>query len=206
MADDPAATPPAGDTPPAAPPPSNAPGDGTSLAGGTPPEPPKQPDPPAPAPELKLESLKLPDGMKLEGDMKDGFAKAIAEADPNKRAQALLDLYAGESKKIAEAAHKGFHDLNQKWVGEVKADAEIGGDKWPQVAATIAKGLDTYGTPGVRQALNLTGAGNNPEVIKTLYKMASALAEGGHVGGNPPAGSGEKDLSELMYPAMKGNG
>src|SRR3954468_15349609 len=98
-------------TPPAAPP-TPAPG-GTAgsppatPAGGTAPA--AQPADTKPAltdtqtaPELKFESIKVPDGIKLEGEAKDAFAKAITEGDPNKRAQALLDLYAGEAKKAQE--------------------------------------------------------------------------------------------------------
>src|SRR4051794_27404268 len=100
----------------AAPPPSPAPGAGTGSPGtpadGTP-EPQKAPEtkpaltdvPPA-APEFKLESLKMPEGLKLEGDTRGAFEKAIQEGDPNKRAQALLDLYAGEAKK----AQAGLYD------------------------------------------------------------------------------------------------
>jgi hypothetical protein len=211
-------TPPAGTTP-AAQPPSPAPGDATGSpgtpAGGTPPAPAPEAQKPAEgkpaltdaqsAPELKFESIKIPEGVKLEGETKDAFAKAITEGDPNKRAQALLDLYAGEAKKAQEGAFKTFQDMNKQWVDSVKSDPEIGGDNWANVQKTIAKGLDTFGTPGVRQALNLTGAGNNPDVIKTFYKMAKALSEGGHVSGNPPAQGGERSLPELMYPTMKGS-
>jgi hypothetical protein len=205
-------TPPAGGTttPPAdntqaAPPPSPAPG-GTSAGGTPPPETkPALTDVPPAAPEFKLESLKMPEGLKLEGDTRGAFEKAIQEGDPNKRAQALLDLYAGEAKKAQSGLYDTFNKMNKDWVDAVKADPEIGGDNWANTQRTIAKALDTFGTPGVRQALNLTGAGNNPDVIKTFYKMAAALAEGGHASGSPPAQGGEKGLAELMYPTMKGS-
>jgi hypothetical protein len=200
-------TPPADKTVPeaAAPGTASSPPNGTS-AGGTPPQekPPVLTDTQT-APELKFDSIKMPEGLKLEGEAKDAFTRAIAEGDPNKRAQALLDLYAGESKKAQEGVYKTFHEMNKQWVDSVKSDSEIGGDNWANTQKTIAKALDTFGTPGVRQALNLTGAGNNPDVIKTFYKMAKALAEGSHASGNPPTQTGEKGLAELMYPTMKGN-
>lgn len=196
-----------GATPPATPPsadlgvPAQPPSPG-EPAGGTRPA---LTDVPPAAPELKLDTVKFPEGMKLEGETRGAFERAIQESDPNKRAQALLDLYAGEAKKAQEGAYKTFNDMNKQWVDAVKADSEIGGDNWANTQRTIAKALDTFGTPGVRQALNLTGAGNNPDVIKTFYKMAKALAEGGHASGSPPAQTGEKGLAELMYPNMKGS-
>jgi hypothetical protein len=195
----PPATPPSADTGVPAPPVSPQ-----EPAGGTPPKTALTDVPPA-APELKLDTVKFPEGMKLEGETRGAFEKAVQESDPNKRAQALLDLYAGEAKKAQEGAYKTFNDMNKQWVDAVKADSEIGGDNWANTQRTIAKALDTFGTPGVRQALNLTGAGNNPDVIKTFYKMAKALAEGGHASGSPPAQTGEKGLAELMYPNMKGS-
>jgi hypothetical protein len=208
-------SPPAGTTPAAQPPspaPGAAAGSSGTPAGGTPaPQEQKAPEGrPAltdaqTAPELKLDAVKVPEGLKLEGETKDAFARAITEGDPNKRAQALLDLYAGEAKKAQTSMYDTYNKMNKDWVEAVKADPEIGGDNWANVQKTIAKALDTYGTPGVRQALSLTGAGNNPEVIRTFYKMAKSLTEGGHVGGNPPAQQGEKGLAELMYPTMKGS-
>jgi hypothetical protein len=200
----PETTPPAGSTPPSPPTPGSAAQPGVPSgepAGGTEP---KAALTDAPA-EFKFESLKVPEGVKLEGETKTAFETAMKESDPNKRAQGLLDLYAAESKKAQTGLYDTYNKMNKDWVDAVKADSEIGGDKWVNTQKTIAKALDTYGTPGVRQALNLTGAGNNPDVIKTFYKMAAALAEGSHASGSPPAQSGEKGLAELMYPTMKGS-
>jgi hypothetical protein len=85
-------------------------------AGGTPPEKPPVLTDTQTIPELKLDTIKMPEGVKLEGEAKDAFAKAINEGDPNKRAQALLDLYAGEAKKAQEGAYKTFQDMNKQWV------------------------------------------------------------------------------------------
>src|SRR3954451_22223241 len=120
------ASPPAGTTP-AAQPPSPAPGAATGSpgtpAGGTPPAPEaaKPEGKPAltdaqTAPELKLDALKVPEGLKLEGETKDAFARAIAEGDPNKRAQALLDLYAGEAKKAQTTMYDTYNKMNKDWV------------------------------------------------------------------------------------------
>src|SRR3982750_320989 len=116
---DPAGTPPAGSPPAASPP--EAPGGAPSPsipgqpAGGTPPieakpasDKPALTDQAPEAPVLKMDSVKIPDGIKLEGEAKTGFEKAITEADPTKRAQELLDLYAGEAKKAQEGAYKTF--------------------------------------------------------------------------------------------------
>src|SRR5439155_22514769 len=125
---------------------------------------------------------------KLDEGMSKQFTDIATEAKLSPAAaQKLIDLDIARQKSFSEAMAKTYRDTNEKWVEEVKADAEIGGDKLQPTLTTISKALDTFGTPKVREALNLTGAGNNPEIVKTLFKMAKALTEGGHVTGQPAA-------------------
>jgi hypothetical protein len=116
----------------------------------------------------------------------------------------LMALQADSLKTQAAApvqAVAGYSDVG--WQNEIKADKEIGGDKLPATLQTVSKALDQYGTPGVRQALDYTGAGNNPEIVRTIYAMAKALGEGGHVNGNPPNGrQGPIDAASAIYPNL----
>lgn len=117
----------------------------------------------------------------------------------------LLGEYATRMKSTQEAAVKAFVETNEKWQAEIKADKEIGGDKLPAVLQTIGKVLDNpkLTDPGFKEALNYTGAGNNPAIVKTFYKMALALTEGGHVGGTPPAEAGQKPTgAAALYPNL----
>lgn len=143
--------------------------------------------------------LKLPEGFKADDPVFKQFGEIATKAKiAPESAQKLFDLYTSEVKKVSESAHDGFRQLNQQWQNEVKGDPEIGGDKLPAVLQTVSKAFDVYGAPGVKEALTLTGAGNNPAIVKTFYKMARALTEGGHVGGKPA--SEPRDLASLMYP------
>lgn len=118
----------------------------------------------------------------------------------------LLTTYKARMDAQSESAVKQFLDVNETWTKEVMADPKIGGDKWPEVKQTIGKLLDNpqFADPGLKEALNYTGAGNNPAIIKSFYNMAKALTEGGHVGGQP---AGTKPAtpttgSHAMYPNL----
>jgi len=167
-------------------------------------EPPKQ-EPTAPEP-LTMESIKLPEGFTVDEEISNNFLEVMNDAKltPGERAQKLIDLQAGLMAKAAEANYKAWSDMQTQWQDEVRADPEIGGEKLAPALGEISKLVDTYGSPELRQALDLTGAGNNPHVIKFLHKIAKDLGEGGPVLGAP---SQSKDsLADRLYPSMKKQG
>lgn len=67
-------------------------------------------------------------------------------------------------------------------------DPEIGGAKLAGVKATVASAMAQFGNADeIKSALNETGAGSNPVLIKWFNRMASALSEGTPVkGGGVP--------------------
>lgn len=155
----------------------------------------------AAAAEVKLEELKLPEGFKME----EATAAALKEILGDKalsaqdRMQKLTDIHTGLLKTHAETQLKAWNDIQEKWVGEIKADPEMGGPKFQVMQATVSKALDQFGTPNVRKALTLTGAGNNPDVVKTFFKMSQALVEAGAVPAAKPAAQ-PKTAADIMWP------
>lgn len=122
--------------------------------------------------------------------------------------EAMTELLTNYRKRMTDAsgaAAKAFHEVNAKWQDEVKADPEIGGDNLPKVLQTIGKVLDNpqFADPKFREALNYTGAGNNPAIVKTFYRMAKALTEGSHVGGAPVARPKPAPGANALYPNLK---
>jgi len=62
------------------------------------------------------------------------------------------------------------------------------------------KALETFGTPELRDVLNMTGMGNHPEVIRAFYKAGKAISEDRFVQGNPRGA--EPDMAKRMFPTM----
>lgn len=154
------------------------------------------------APAFDAAKLTLPEGFapdeKLMGSFKDLMT---ADLPPQERGQKLIELYSGALKQVGEANSKAWTDLNAQWVNEVKADPEIGGAKYDTTKATIAKAIDTLGpkdAASFRQALDVTGAGNNLAVWRAMAKFAKAVTEGQHVGGSPPKDT--PDIGATFFP------
>lgn len=162
-------------------------------------EPPKAGDP---AP-LDIAKLILPEGMDAKDPALGQFAELAGTAKLDQAtAQKFMDLYTSEVKKSVDAGTQAWSALNAQWTEAVQKDPDIGGANLPNVQSTISKAFDQYGTPGLKEALNMTGAGNNPDVIKTLYNMAKKLTEGSPTQGTPPAAA-SGDLASIMYPNLK---
>jgi len=160
--------------------------------------------------------FKPPEGFDLD-------EKSIEEVTPifkelalsNAEGQKLVDLYAKISREAAEAPVKFWRETQQKWLDEVRADPEIG-DKIELVKTTVNKALTTYLSPTevakLKSALNYTGAGNNPDIIRALFKLTSPLVEGGEVrGGGPvevraPNAASRPTAAEAMFPSLAQRG
>lgn len=165
----------------------------------------------------KYEAFKPPEGWadkgwELDQTVIDKAVPLFKELGiPQEGAQKLIDLYAAESQREHEAGLALVKDQNDKWISEIKADPEIGG-KLDHVKTTVSKAIDsvlgaTLG-PKFREALNFTGAGNNPDIIRGLFKFGSSLVEGSHVSGKGPATTGQgqtgqkPSLAKALYPNL----
>lgn len=164
-------------------------------------DPPKQE---APAP-LTKDSVKLPEGFEADDETMGKFVDLLNDdkKTPAERAQGLIDLQAEVMKKGAEKSTQDFLDTQKQWQDAVKADKDIGGEKLDPALGRISQLIDTHDRPDkLREAFEVTGMGNHPEMIRFLDKIAARLAEGGITPGGLP--STKKSVAERMYPSMKG--
>lgn len=145
---------------------------------------------------LTSESFTVPEDVEIPKEAMSSFVEIMnnAEMSAAERGQALLDLQVETMKGLtdaaAEAGQKLWNDTQTEWQEAAKALPEIGGDKLPQTLATIKKGLEQVGADAETfKAFDLTGAGNNPHIIKVLHGLTKNLVEGGHVSGAPVRGT-----------------
>lgn len=150
---------------------------------------------------LTLASLKLPEGVeKFDEKLTTKFLAAMNDAalSPVDRANALIALQAEAMKAVSEGNNTLWRETQEGWKKEVEALPDIGGVKLPETLAGIRKLVDTYGTPEVLDAFDLTGAGNNPHVIKFLAKIVADMGEGKPLSGKPAAQA--TTMAERLYP------
>ncbi|KQN10270.1 hypothetical protein ASE85_02445 [Sphingobium sp. Leaf26] len=192
------ATPPADSAPadPAAPAAADPDDDGdTALGGKKPavdPDKPTDPapaDPDAPAAPVVPEAYELtaPEGMTIDADLLTEATPIFKEAGlTNDQAQAILPAAKSLIEKTQQSAVQTMIDAgNQQrkaWLDAAKADEQIGGNKWDASLGSAAKAFDALGHPEgspFRTALNETGFGNHPEMIRIFARIGEMVGEDG---------------------------
>lgn len=149
---------------------------------------------------FKVEEIKLPEGMQIDAPIAEKFVGVVNKFGLGRDAVAeLTALQAEAMKNVSEAGSKLYADMQETWRNEAKADTVIGGEKLAPVLGNVAKVVDRYGTPALRGVFDLTGAGNNLEVIKFINNIYSDLGEAHFVPSDTPS-TGSKDQASILYP------
>lgn len=154
-----------------------------------------------------------PDGAALD-------TKAIESATPifkelglsQSQAQKLVDFYNAQTKANADQLNSTIAQVREAWRDEVAADPDIG-NKIPEVKVEIGRALDKLGdaklVKSFRETMDSTGIGDNPALIKTLFRFAKLVNEGSHVTGGGPSEEGQTrpgtpkpTAAQAMYPTL----
>jgi hypothetical protein len=158
-------------------------------------EPPKPEDPPvketAPAeapPAVTWTDFTLPEDVKLNDSTLGEFKEILGgELPPQERGQRLIDMHLKNIQErdqmAAEYQVKVWNDTQVQWKDAVKADPELGGNRFDTTIKTCISAVNRFGGNAQQrsellQALDFTGAGNNPAIIRLINNMASKLVEG----------------------------
>lgn len=163
------------------------------------------PDPAAPAEPASIDpaSYKLEaEGITLNPELLTAARTELAAAGvPPEAAPALMSILKQSLEAQAAAQTAAFTTLNAKWTTESEALPEFQGERKAQSLAIIGRAVDDYGSPEVREAFALTGAGNNPAVVKFILGMATALTEGSPTRqGTPAAPRQNRSIGQRLYP------
>jgi hypothetical protein len=155
------------------------------------PEAPKEEAKKTEGPPEKYEFKDLPEGFEVTEAAQERFKKLALTQDQ------ATDIVKFHTELLAEAQKAPFEHwkaMNEGWVTEVTADPEYKGNL-TNVRANISKFIDGVGDAGLaesfREAMDLTGAGNNPAFVKFMFRMAQQFNEGTHVAGNGPSRFGQ---------------
>ncbi|MFM0151440.1 hypothetical protein [Paraburkholderia sediminicola] len=156
---------------------------------------------------VEYTDFKLPEGVEVDQQKLDDFKSKAREAGLTQdQAQQLVDMHAVSVKMAADANMQAWYDTQKQWQEAVMKDPEIGGKNFEPMKETVAKAIDAIGgedAAKIRQAFDYTGAGNNPDVIRFLYRLGKTIGEGGSVAGGAPAASGQpKSAAEKLYPSQ----
>ncbi len=157
------------------------------------------------------------DGVEIDAD-------TLAEADPilrelkltNDQAKTLVPV---AQKMMDRAVDATVQDIISKgnaqrkaWLDEAKGAEDIGGAKWDETMHVAARGLDALGfvkgdksknieAHPFRVALESTGFGNHPDMIRLCAKLGELVGEDGDfVRADASAPGAKDDVAKRLYP------
>lgn len=148
---------------------------------------------------FKADEIKLAEGFEVDEATTKSFVDVVNKFGlPRDAVAELVTLQSNAMKAASEKGSALWTKMQEDWQKEIQADPDIGGEKLKENLGAVAKVLDKYGTPDLRAAFDLTGAGNNPHVIRFMAKIAKELNEPGPTTGVPA--SGAKDPAATLFP------
>ena len=130
------------------------------------------------------------------------FAKAAGLAPVV--AQKALDYaqaeVAADRTRQETAQQEAFKTLTTKtWVDEVKADPMYGGEKYLVTVEEVKRAADKFLTPEDREALNTSGWGNHPMLVKMFARIGKAMANDSMVTGGSGGTGTRKSDADVLY-------
>jgi hypothetical protein len=145
-------------------------------------------------------ALNLPSGMDPDEPLFGAFKEIAAKHGLSlEAAQDIVDMVAPKLRDALTQPYQLWKKTQEAWQAEAKSDAEFGGADFARNMAQVAKVLDQYCDPKLRDALDVTGAGNHPAIIRSFWRLAQILTEPGPVAAAKPAPA-SKDPAGVMYP------
>jgi len=146
------------------------------------------------APE-SYKDFTVPEGFEIPEESSKEINALFKDLNLSQEAgQKLVDFYAKNAIEARQAPEKLWESTRQDWVNAVAADKELGDLK--NVKTSIGRMLDTLGdaqlVKSFREAMDITGAGDNPAFIKTFFRLSQRLGEGTNVVGKGPSPHGQQ--------------
>lgn len=129
------------------------------------------------APET-YEDFNLPDGMEIDKEALAAFSPFAKQLNLSQiDAQALVDYEIKRIEEFSSSQEQAWTDMQNEWRTATQSDKEIGGPALDQSLANAKKFLSVYGTSQLIEALDSSGMGNHPELIRALSRAGKAMGE-----------------------------
>lgn len=140
----------------------------------------------------------MPEGFEKDPQVFDALADASRELDLTQdKAQKLVNHVLPVLHRRAEEQQAETHD---KWIAEVKADPEIGGQRLDENLGIAKRAVVAFASDGMQELLN-GPLGSHPEVVRFLVKVGQTVSEDQFVSGGQ---AGESvDLNDSAAVAKK---
>lgn len=153
------------------------------------------------APEA-YEEFTIPEGMQADEQAMAEFHEFARGLNlPQEQAQSLLEYHAKHVQQLFSEQVSEWEGIRKGWVDEVKKDPEIGGKAFDESMRHVAAAMKTFGSSELRQALDASGMGDNPELVRFFYRVGKLVSEPDFLNGTG-GDAGERSAAKTLYPDM----
>jgi len=149
---------------------------------------------------LTYEDFSLPEGMSLDKEALGKFQTVAKELNlSQENAQKLVDIATEQTQSLVKKQQDQWLEVRKNWVNEIKNDQEFGGEKFTETIERAKRTLKEYGSEEFLSALEQTGFGDNPEMVKLLARLDKAMSEDTLVDGAPTRGANQRSAAQVIY-------
>lgn len=140
----------------------------------------------------------LPEGVTLNEALLEEATPVFKELNlTQEQAQKLVDIQVRNQQTAYKAQVDAWELTTQNWKRAAETDQEYGGATFKDNLAVARRALNEFGTKELKEALDLTGTGNHPEILRFFYRVGKAISEDKVRVGNPSSGS--KSAAEILF-------
>lgn len=170
----------------------------------------KKDEKPTGAPE-KYEAFKVPDGKELSPELVTQAEATFKELNlSQEQGQKLVDLWNAQTSNLSDRLDQMVADQRNAWRGEIAKDKTLGNGvdnlsdaSKKSIADAISWTGDAKTQEALKSALDLTGAGDHPDIVRAFVAFGKKLGEATLVKGGGPTKEGQsKDGSSKPSPAQ----
>lgn len=116
-----------------------------------------------------------PEGFTFDDAVIANFSEVAKELNlPQDKAQMMLDKM---QPVLATRQMEQLQAASIEWANAARTDQEIGGERFHENLGVAKKAMEAYASPELRQLLNESTLGNNPEVIRLFYRVGKDMSE-----------------------------
>lgn len=149
------------------------------------------------APEA-YEAFTMPEGVEVNQAAIDAFAPLAKELNLSQGdAQKFVDLHNDLMQKAVNGMWDAHVQQRNEWAETAGKDEEYGGAKFDDSIGIAKAALDRFGTPELKKALEESGLGSHPEVVRLFYRLGKTTADDSVV---LPDASGGQRTAQTLYP------
>ena len=144
--------------------------------------------------------FKLPKGMDIDQDALEAAIPLFEEMKASQEtAQKVVDVASKMVDKVLVKQQTAWADRVAEWTKSAENDEEYGKAGYEKSIMIARNAMRKVGGPGLAKALEETGTGNHPELIRVFYRLGKAIGEDNLDFGSVNPGS-QKSLADRLFP------